>query len=167
MKTKLLGLFAAALMIIGMAPQKASANDGHLIGTIIGAATGAFIGSNVGKGKGKIAATAVGTLIGAAIGTDIARQSGGNRQVATTPVYRPSYPRSNPPVYSQTPARPRVVHKTKIVKHVHVHENNRKFKNHKQVSKWQKRQNRKHRRYADARHDNSCGRYQRNCQSWN
>ena len=54
MKTKLLGLFAAALMIIGMAPQKASANDGHLIGTIIGAATGAFIGSNVGKGKGKI-----------------------------------------------------------------------------------------------------------------
>jgi hypothetical protein len=154
MKSKLLGLFAVALMIVGMSPEKASANDGDIIGTIIGAATGGYIGSNVGKGKGKVVATAVGTLIGAAIGTEITR---------TTTHRRVTYP-----VYTPPPARRTVVHRTKVVKYVYVPAKGPKYKHHKRSSKWQKRQNRKHRRFADARsNNNNYGRDRRNNRSWN
>jgi hypothetical protein len=167
MKSRVLGIFAAALMLVGLSAEKASANDGHLIGTIIGAATGAVLGSKIGKGNGKVAATAVGTLIGAAIGRDIAGQSTPSTR-SNWPDPRPVYRSWPEPQQERQPVQPTVIHKTKIVKHVHVHERghkrDRKYNKHHRTSKWQKRHNRKHRQVADnRRHNRFCDDYPRRC----
>jgi len=124
MKTKLLSILAAALLITGVGNHKAEANDGQIFGVIIGAATGGFIGSHVGNGDGRLAATAAGTLIGALIGNEIGTSTG--RDYRHTTVHRPV--RKRPVVYRPVYAAPRphqparkvvIYKKTVIVKHVH------------------------------------------------
>jgi len=162
MKTKIVGMLAVILMIIGMSPEKASANDRDLLGTLIGAATGAVIGSKIGKGNGNIAATAVGTLIGATIGRNISRTS-------TTPTHRVNQP-VYPPVYQSPPARQTVTHKTRVVKHVHVHNQGRKFKNNRHAAKWHKRGSHKGRQVSSNRRygaDRNCKWTARGCRNWN
>ncbi|MBT3700953.1 MAG: glycine zipper 2TM domain-containing protein [Alphaproteobacteria bacterium] len=155
-------MLAVILMIVGMSPEKASANDRGLLGTLIGAATGAILGSNVGKGNGKVAATAVGTLIGAAIGRDISRSSTTHTRRDNRTVY--------PPVYRSPPARQTVIHKTRVVKHVHVHKQGRNFKNNRRAAKWHKRSNRRGHQVSSNRRygaDRKCRQTGRGCRAWN
>ena len=143
MKMKLLSLFAAALMFTSLSAEKASANDRQIIGTLIGAATGALIGSKVGKGKGTVVATAVGTLIGATVGSNVSTGTNPWPQRVNQPVYTPSW---------QSP-RPVVVQRTTVVKHVHVH---------KRQPKWKKRHHRNHKRVSHGRYNRgSDARYKR------
>jgi len=162
MKTKIIGMLAVILMIVGLSPEKASANDRDLVGTLIGAATGAIIGSRVGKGNGNVAATAVGTLIGAAIGRNISRSSTTQTHRVNRTVY--------PPVYRTPPARQTVVHRTKVVKHVHVHKQGRKFKNNKRAAKWHKHSGHKGRQVSSNRRygaNSNCRQTARGCRAWN
>jgi len=154
MKTKLLSILAAALLISGISSHKASANDGQFFGTIIGAATGGFIGSNIGSGDGRLAATAAGTLIGAIIGNEVGSAS--NRDYGYRTVHRPVH--KAPVVYRPVYAEPRrapypshgrkvIVHKkTVIVKHVRDDQDYEARKHHWKKKQWKKRRWEKRRR---------------------
>ena len=73
-KTKVIALLTAAIMVAGIPANQAAANsDQELFGTLIGAAVGGLVGAQFGRGDGKLATTAIGTLVGAGIGNSISR----------------------------------------------------------------------------------------------
>jgi len=156
MKTKIIAIVAAALMVIGVTPQKASAGDANVFGTVIGAATGGFVGSHMGRGDGRLAATAAGTLLGALIGHELGTAADAQNRYETRHGTVYGKPRYSRPVYNRTvyqpvrvapppaPRRKVVVHKHKVtVKHVYADRDDRWSEKKSRKKQWKKRQARK------------------------
>lgn len=89
MKFRILGLCAAAMILVGFQTSDAAAYDQRKVATVLGAVTGGIIGSQIGRDDGKAVATVVGTLIGAVIGSEIDRdrRQTTNRGRVRAPVY--------------------------------------------------------------------------------
>lgn len=70
---KILNLFVAGAMLIGVAACNRDAGRKEQLGTLAGAGLGALAGSQIGGGRGQMAAIAVGTLVGALAGSEIGK----------------------------------------------------------------------------------------------
>ena len=168
MKTKLLAIFAAALMFSGNASNKAQAGDADVFGAVIGAATGGFIGSNIGGGDGRLAATAAGTLIGALIGHEMGTAVDRTERYETmhgTVTRRPVYKKT---VYQPVRVKPKPAPKRKVVVHKHkvtvTHVYPSRY-DHWERKQWKKKKHAKKRRWEKRRRElaRQCYEHPRRC----